>query len=221
MLNFRRLFLSVFLVVLSGCAAHAPLPLSGQFSPAVELRRFEDTSLFYHLYVGNLLNLKNQKIIHIEPITILAEEVHDEQYSLMRQNLELMEERVYYNLVSQLSPAIIICRPLHSTAEYEKLGFSVLLLCIKVTRVNYGSGLLRYLIGYGVGSVVLQVEGTLVNASDQNTIADFILYVRYSGVPYSGLNFKVISDEYCLRGAIDKAGEDIARFCKTIFLPGE
>ncbi|MCD6385704.1 DUF4410 domain-containing protein, partial [Candidatus Sumerlaeota bacterium] len=181
----------------------------------------KNTSLFYHLYADELLRLNKPKIIHIEPITISAEEVQNERYSLMRQNLTLMEERVYYNLVSQLTPAIIICRPLHSIAEYQALGYSVIKLRVKVTKVHYGSGLLRYLVGYGVGGVVLQVEGSLCDATNGSRIADFVLRVRYSGVPYNGLNFKVISDNYCLRGAIDKAGEDIARFCKALFVPGE
>ena len=201
------------------CAVKAPIPKSGLFSVVNEFKQFEDSHLFYYINDDNLENLTTVKVIQINNVTVSFKEVQEPRHSILRQNIQLFEERLYYNAVRELSPPLIICRPHDSIRHYEELAYVIADLQIDIVEVKYGSGLLRYLIGFGAGGVLIHVEGILKDSESNRKYAEFIFRERCTGEPMMGLNFRVMSKKYCLRGGLDKAAEAIAAFCQTLLIP--
>lgn len=225
--NRREIILVVTVcVVIWGCRARTPMPGGISISPLAELRRFNFSHLYYNVKEESLNQLKEVKVLHIEPVQLLLENGESNllhPYSLIRQYKVFFEERLYYNLVSQLSPHIIICAPYSSLQDYEQLNYPILRLRLNVIKFDAGNGWLRYLMGFvgnpGIGGVNLQVEGSIISASENNELAGFLVKMRYSGNQFWGPNPKVISHKHCLREALDLVAEDVAKFCKFIMLP--
>lgn len=61
-----------------------------------------------------------------------------------------------------------------------------------ISHLNESNGILRYVIGFGAGSVDVQVEGRVVDAETGERLMEFADRRRQSGDPYSGLNPTVV-----------------------------
>lgn len=208
-----------FSILMISCSVKAPIPRSGLFSAANEFRRFENTHLFYHICDDTIGTIDTVKVIQIKDVTVSFKESQEPRYSLLRQNIQLFEDRLYYNSVRELSPPLIVCRSQDSIQHYEELGYAVADLHVDIVEVRYGSGLLRYLLGFGVGGVLIHAEGILKDADSNRRYAEFIFRERCTGEPMMGMNVRVISKKYCLRGGLDKAAEAIAAFSRTLLIP--
>ncbi|MCX7765600.1 MAG: hypothetical protein N2246_02710 [Candidatus Sumerlaeia bacterium] len=209
-----------------GCKARAPMPGGVFISPLTELKRFNHSHLYFNVTEENLNQLKDVRVLQIEPVQLLIENEEDNilsPYSLIRQYKVFFEERLYYNLVSQLSPQVIICASTSSLQDYEQLNYPIVRLRIGVIKFNPGLGWLRYLMGFvgnlGAGGVNMYVEGSLISASDNSGLAGFLVKMQYSGNQFWGPNPKVISHHHCLREGLDLIAEEIAKFCKFILFP--
>ncbi len=212
--------LLVFLLLIClGCAPKPPLSKGRFITPLTELRHFEGTSLFYHLNPDTVLSLQDTRVIKIEPVTLKGELVTAPEHSIMRRYVPLLEERLYYNLVRLLCPPLIIADTTDSIDAYSELGYQTLFLQVDVIEVKYGCGFLRYFVGYGVGGVLVHIEGRILRPDDGSSVGEFIIRKRHSGNPFGGLNVKVISTKYCLRDALDHVAEDITRFMKAVVIP--
>jgi hypothetical protein len=89
-----------------------------------------------------------------------------------------------------------------------------------VTHAGKGFGPARYIVGYGLGSVSLQVEGRLREGSPSGpVIGEFVIRVRHHGYPRLFWNPKVFSSLYCLRHAANESSWHLMRQLKII-LPG-
>ena len=70
---------------------------------------------------------------------------------------------------------------------------------------------MRYLLGWGAGSVEIQIEGRIwEEGEERRLVAEFVLREWHSGYAQSGMNTQVLKPEYCLRYA---AEEIILEFC--------
>lgn len=216
-------FISCFVCALFiGCSASAPVPSGLTFSPLTELRRFNYSHLYFYLNDEDFNRFQEIKVIQVESVRIVLEGDLNNQYSLMRQQRDFLEERLYYNLVRTLSPRVIICRAQASVADYQQLNYPMARLKVSVVRFEPGSGWLRYLMGFfinpGIGGVLVEIEGSLYGYTSNEKYADFLVKIRYYGNQFFGPNPRVIAAKHCLREALDLAAEEIAEFCKFIIV---
>jgi len=89
-----------------------------------------------------------------------------------------------------------------------------------VMHAGKGFGPARYFVGYGLGSVSLQVEGRLHEGSPSGPVlGEFAIRVRHHGYPRLFWNPKVFSSLYCLKHAANETSWHLMRQLKTI-VPG-
>lgn len=89
-----------------------------------------------------------------------------------------------------------------------------------ITHAGKGFGPARYIVGYGLGSVSLQVEGRLREGSPSGPVlGEFAIRVRHHGYPRFFWNPKVLSSLYCLKHAANETSWHLMRQLKII-LPG-
>ncbi len=209
----------LFALIILGCTTHVPMVKSGLFSPVEEFSRFRKTHVYFHLDTAHMHKLAEARVLHLQKPRLGFSDARAPRYSAIRQNINLMEERLYYNIVRELSPEVIVAKTHSVLEDYRDLGYGIVDLETSIAEVRYGSGIVRWLIGYGLGGILLQVEGTLTDSRTGKQCASFIYRARYGGEPLMGLNVRVISRQYCLKGAIDQAAEEIAVFCKSLLNP--
>ena len=86
---------------------------------------------------------------------------------------------------------------------YKNLNKKIYRLDITITYFSPGNKYLRYFIGYfGCGGVFIQIEGNVVDVSNNKTIMSYVICEKNAGNAHYGLNFKVFSDKYCFNKAI-------------------
>jgi hypothetical protein len=209
----------IVMLLLVGCKAKAPLPLGYTLPPEIELTRYESSHLFYHVDQNALDKLQDLKVIAVDHVMICSPPGEDKDFSLALEYRDLLQDRLYFNLVNQLTPQFLVCQPTVPLRHYQELNYGIVKLRLELIDVAPGIGFVRWLIGYGVGGVLVQVEGSLVNAATGQTIARFIVKMRHSGQPYLGLNPRVFSTKYCFRNALDVASEEITDFCSDLLTP--
>lgn len=91
-----------------------------------------------------------------------------------------------------------------------------------VTHVKRGQGLLRYLLGYGLGQCYMQVEGEIFEgAREPKKIGEFAVRTAHGGYAQNGMNVAVIRDDYVLRYAAEEAVSKLTEFFPEYFEPIE
>jgi hypothetical protein len=81
---------------------------------------------------------------------------------------------------------------------------------VAVTDAREGVGVLRWLLGFGLGASKLQIEGHLRTWPDRMPVARFACRVVHPGLSYMGLNPKALSATYVLSVSADWAAYDIS-----------
>lgn len=89
-----------------------------------------------------------------------------------------------------------------------------------ITDLKGGNALLRYFVGYGAGSVVLQIEGRVrADRPDGPILAEYALRIPHNGYPQMGWNLKSFSDLYCFQHASNQASYEFFKGLRSILPP--
>jgi len=120
-----------------------------------------------------------------------------------------IRERFYRYLLRQY-PHPVRVRYAWSPEESITAGYRVITLESAVTEIRKGNGTLRYVIGYGAGACILQLEGRLLDGgADGVPLAEFAIREEHAGYAQGFMNPRVFSDGYVLRYAAEEAIDKI------------
>ncbi len=118
-----------------------------------------------------------------------------------------IRERFYRYLLRQY-PHPVRVRYAWVPEDSATEGYRVVTLESAVTDVKKGNGWLRYLVGYGAGTTILQMEGRLLDGTgDTTVISEFAIREDHAGYPNGFFNPTVLSAGYCLRYGAEQAIE--------------
>ena len=91
-----------------------------------------------------------------------------------------------------------------------------------ITDIEKGSGFLRYMIGYGAGRAVVQVEGRLWGIDDEGgdlLLGEFAFREGHGAYPNGFINVDVIDPAYCVKYAIDQGLKEFTPHLRGV-IPG-
>ncbi|MCB2156508.1 DUF4410 domain-containing protein [bacterium] len=89
-----------------------------------------------------------------------------------------------------------------------------------VTDVEDGQGFWRYVIGYGAGATVIQLEGRIYEGvEDETVLAEFAIRESHGGYPNGFFNPQVFDAPYCLKYAVEEAIGKLTERLRE-FIPG-
>ncbi len=89
-----------------------------------------------------------------------------------------------------------------------------------VTELKSGIGILRYLIGFGLGEVEMQIEGRLREKSPAGPVlAEYAIRVSHNGYPRMGINVKSLSDSYCFKHAANTCAYELVKYARKALQP--
>jgi hypothetical protein len=200
--------LAMLCFILAGVIACAtPLVHTGYLNDYEALQPVQgaDTSVWYAQWKPDLTV---PHVLYIAPVSYVAPPVIPP--SLEREIAMLMRERLYIHALRAFAPRLIITKT-EETDKYTEIGYTVDTLSVAVTHVTRGNGLLRYVIGYGLGAATLQAEGVLRNAQTEEHLLHFAVRISHGGNPSMGFNPRAMSSRHCLRLAADAAAHQIIR----------
>ncbi|MBM4080808.1 MAG: hypothetical protein FJ278_13975 [Planctomycetes bacterium] len=108
--------------------------------------------------------------------------------------------------------------------DFGKYDLRPARLDLAITDMAYGSGLLRYLIGWdSLGATIVQVEGKLVDPQTGQTLLEFADRRRNSGEPGLGFNFRgvkrVFKPSYLVSASLHFMSADIAKLMASLKTP--
>ena len=140
-------------------------------------------------------------VIYISPVSWNEENEIPEEWR--KELSEFLREYFYQGLLYRNFHDMIILKrdkmDLYDTKEKRAAKLN-----IAVTRISKGNGLLRYFVGYTLGSTDLQVEGNLVSLENGEEILAFAARRRHAGNAYNGMNPRALSGKYCLEMSMEK-----------------
>lgn len=126
------------------------------------------------------------------------EEYHDRLAFVVR-------ERLYRYLLREY-PHPVRVRYAWVPGESALEGYRLLEIRTAITDIKRGSGWVRYVIGYGAGAAVLQLEGQIVDITDperEEVVAEFATRTAHAAYPQGFFNPNVIHDHYALMYAAE------------------
>jgi hypothetical protein len=130
----------------------------------------------------------------------------------------LLRERLYWNLLKDLTGRAIITRD-PNLGDYLTLGYRAVRLQTAITSLQRGVGVARYIVGYGLGDAVVQVEGRLIDQRTNKWLAEFALRVHHNGYPSWGWNPRALSARHCWRLALDEAAQHVSKNLASLLFP--
>ena len=199
----RLAILVGFLAGVIACAA--PLVQTGHLHDYGALQPVDAANrVVWHLQRQPELAPPN--VLYIAPVSYAAPPVI--RPSLEQEVSALLRERLYVHALRTLVPRLIITKT-KNTDDYTEIGYTVDTLSVSITHVTRGNGLLRYVIGFGMGDTALQVEGVMSNAQTDEPLIELAVRIPHGGYPSMGINPRAISARHCLRLATDSASREI------------
>ncbi|MBI5153957.1 DUF4410 domain-containing protein [Candidatus Poribacteria bacterium] len=116
-----------------------------------------------------------------------------------------IRERLYRYLLRQY-PHPVRVRYAYLEDEPQTRGYRVITLRSAVTDVEDGAGALRFILGYGLGATVMQLEGSFIDHQNgDRVLGEFALRESHGGYPNGLMNPRVFSAPYCLKYTADEA----------------
>lgn len=134
------------------------------------------------------------------------------RYSAQREDeiLFVVRERMYRYLLRHY-PHPVRVRYAFVANDPRLQDYRILTIETHVTDAKPGNGLLRYLIGYGAGTSVLQLEGRIYEGDPfdpGDLVAEFAIRDEHAGYPNGFLNPTVMKSHYTLKyAATDAVGK--------------
>lgn len=207
----RLAILIGFLAGVIACAA--PLVQTGHLHDYGALQPVDTgNGVVWHLQRQPELAPPN--VLYIAPVSYAAPPVI--RLSLEQELSALLRERLYMHALRTLVPRLIIIKS-KDTDDYAEIGYTVDTLSVAITHVTRGNGLLRYVIGFGMGDAALQVEGVMSNAQTDEPLIELAVRIPHGGYPSMGINPRAISARHCLRLAADAASREIIQALATLW----
>jgi hypothetical protein len=143
-------------------------------------------------------------VVYLQPVLWLAPEgiVKEE----LRDNLtELYDTRLRKWCLETLPAKVLVVDSVADRNLYEKnLGVDVLTVMPAITQIKRGTGLWRYLVGFGLGDASMVCEARMERSTlDTMDKREAWIYTHSSGMRYGGPNPRTFWVKYCLRYATD------------------
>lgn len=116
-----------------------------------------------------------------------------------------LRERMYRYILREY-PHPVRVRYAWVPGESALEGYRLLEIRTAITDIKRGSGWVRYVIGYGAGAAVLQLEGQIVDITDperEEVVAEFATRTAHAAYPQGFFNPNVIHDHYALMYAAE------------------
>lgn len=129
-----------------------------------------------------------------------------------------LRERIYRYLLREY-PHPVRVRYAYAPEETITQGYRVVTIESAITDVNKGNGWLRYLVGYGAGVAVFQLEGKIYEGTgdDRKVIAEYATREDHMGYPNGFLNPSVMKVGYCMKYGVEEAVGNLSKeFRKAI-----
>lgn len=111
-----------------------------------------------------------------------------------------LRERIYRYLLREYPhPARV--RYAYIPDDVLTRDYEVVFVDTTVTDIRTGNGVARYVLGYGAGATVIQVEGRFSHIVEGQSVplVDFALRQRHGAYPSGVMNTQVTDDAYCLK----------------------
>jgi len=112
-------------------------------------------------------------------------------------------------LVTGLPEDTIFLESEERLKDYEAFRPHTIMVDAAITEAKDGTGVARYLIGFGAGDAILRAEIRAVHSAIPEKPYEASLRVRSNGSPWFGLNPRVFSGRYTLKKAAVQAGNGL------------
>ncbi|MCX7047803.1 MAG: hypothetical protein NTX50_20250 [Candidatus Sumerlaeota bacterium] len=203
------------LLAFAGCAG--PIHPSGFLPDYSELKRVKKID-FYLTMDKELPQITTPSVIAIHRAHWGDRHAVDNP-QLAQGMEEQLEQEAYYAVLLCYPSPVIITRDT-DLGPYLRQREGVYRLDLAVTETDPGIGWLRYFIGYYAGSVTMQAEFCLRDASTNRLIASYATRRLHPGEAQSGLNPLAMSGRRTLQKLIPEISRDTAALTYLI-LAGE
>lgn len=160
-----------------------------------------------------------QPVLFVVPMpTWESERNMDEQ--AMENVLFTIRERTYRYLLRSYAHPVRV-RYAYHPADPLIQNYRVITLDMAVTDHRKGSGIVRYLVGYGAGAAVLQIDGRIIEGTGERAreIGRFASRESHAGYPQGYMNPSVTKASYALRYVAEVAVNDLVAALRE-HLPG-
>lgn len=172
-------------------------------APAVKMRATPTASL-----------LRRPGILCILPVKYNSPT--GKQSKLSKEMTSFFRDYIYWGLVEEAFHNMLLLKE-DSLGNYEDPEARIAVLESRITHMKKGNGLLRYVIGFGLGQSDIQVEGSLRDYKTRKEILSFVMRYQHSGNAYQGLNPRALSGRYCLRMSIEQMSRTITDLIKDVW----
>lgn len=111
-----------------------------------------------------------------------------------------LRERIYRYLLREYDhPARV--RYAYIPDDQLTKDYELIFVDTTVTDIRTGNGVARYVLGYGAGATVIQVQGSFYRSlnGEPKPLLDFVLRQRHGAYPSGVMNTQVTDDAYCLK----------------------
>ncbi len=139
-------------------------------------------------------------VIYLAPVR-----VHPscEDFELAKKTAAFIHSRLYDRLLLAPREASILTTNAYDVKTFQETGRRIHRIETTLTECRRGNGLLRYVVGFGLGKVEFRIEGKVVDQATRLPLLLFQSHETNAGEPHMGWNPKVLSPEYCLLEAAD------------------
>lgn len=212
-LPMRKIIIHIILILLglNGCVApilppariSATPPFNYRNGRAIKIRIARDINL-----------IRRPRIIYIKPVD--SYQKVKKSGLLSKEIGSSLRDYFYRGLVREVYKDTIVIKD-GNLEWYDDPENQIFILELAITHMKKGNGLLRYLIGFGLGQTDLQVEGRLFDHKTLDEIFAFTIRSRHAGNSYQGLNPRALSGKYCLRMSAQEMAITISRHLREVW----
>jgi uncharacterized protein DUF4410 len=196
--------------------------LYGCVSPVLPPREINTTMPFNYKNDKNLKMRVSRDIEKLRPSRVLyvaPVEWKEKKTLFKRERKEIgkfLRNYFYQGLLYENFHEMILTKRKNLEA-FKDMGYRINRLEISITHINRGTGIYRYLIGFGLGSSDLQIEGKILDNESGEEIMSFVSRCRHAGNSYNGMNPRSLSGMYCLKMSIEEETIKITDIIKDIW----
>jgi len=174
-------------IVASGCTTH--VIRTGALDPTKKRYAYlRESSIVSRAWSARWVSLSAYRVFCFEGVHVVAgakqASKHCDRYG------KFLAHRVVRDLRTARRFDVVTTDPSYvAIAAGDRKAAKMVLF---ISHLNESSGILRYVVGFGAGSVDVQIEGRVVDAKTGERLMEFADRRRQSGDPYSGLNPTVV-----------------------------
>lgn len=178
-------------------------PFNYRNGQAIKMRIARDVNL-----------IQRPRIIYINPVEMSLKV--KKSGSLPKEIGSSLKNYFYRGLIREVYKDTIVIKD-GDLEWYNDPENRIFILELAITHMKKGNGLLRYMIGFGLGQTDLQVEGRVFDYKSQDEIFAFAVRSRHSGNAYQGLNPRALSSKYCLRMSAQETAISVSKLFREVW----